>query len=181
MTLHQRMPDIIKDLHSSLGVDNIYQVPRIDKVIVAMGIGSLATRKGIKDFSDIEEHLTRITGQKPQMILSKKSVSNFKLREGIPSMLRVTLRGKKAHDFLERLNTLVLPRVRDFAGISSRKFDAQANLHMGLKQYDIFPELGPDDMKTPLGMQVSIVTTTTDQAQAQSLLEACGTVFEKNN
>jgi large subunit ribosomal protein L5 len=157
----------------------VHEVPRVDKIIVSMGIGSLATRKGVKDFSELEEHLTRITGQKPHMVLSRKSVSNFKLREGMPVMLKTTLRGQKAHDFFERLTTLVFPRVRDFKGVSPRKFDSSGNLHIGMKQYDIFPEIGPDDMKTPLGIQISIVTTADDKESSIKLLQSLGMIFDK--
>lgn len=180
MSLYQRLStEIVPKLQKDLKLDNMHQVPRIDKIIVSMGIGSLATRKGVKDFSELEEHLQRITGQKVHMVASRKSVSNFKLREGMPAMIKTTLRGKKAYDFFERLTMLVMPRIRDFRGVSERKFDNSANLNIGLKQYDIFPEIGPDDMKTPMGLQITIVTTTDDKEMAQSFLEASGMIFEK--
>lgn len=119
MTLYERVSaEIIPSLQKELKLDNVHQVPRIEKIIVVMGVGSLATRKGVKDFAELQDHMERITGQKAHMILSRKSVSNFKLREGMPSMLKTTLRGKKAYDFFERLNMLVLPRVRDYTGIA---------------------------------------------------------------
>lgn len=180
MSLYQRVStEIIPALQKELGLDNIHQVPRIEKIIVAMGIGSLATRKGVKDFAELQEHMERITGQKAHMVLSRKSVSNFKLREGMPSMIKTTLRGKKAYDFFERLNMLVLPRVRDYAGISPRKFDKSANLNIGLKQYDLFPEIGPDDMKIPMGLQITIVTTSDDAQATQTFFEKSGMIFEK--
>lgn len=107
--------DIYLKLKERLGFKNINEVPRVDKVIVAMGIGSLVTRKGHKDFDEFEKNLIRITGQKPILVKSKKSISNFKLREGVPVMLKVTLRGERAYDFMERLTKLVLPRIRDFS------------------------------------------------------------------
>lgn len=104
-----------KQLQEKLQKPNVHMVPEIDKVIVAIGVGSLATRKGIKDFSELEKTIRTITGQQPQMILSKKSISNFKLREDMPSMLRVTLRRDKAYAFINRIVTYVLPRLRDFS------------------------------------------------------------------
>lgn len=107
--------DLQDRLQKRLQIKNIHQIPKIDKVIVSIGVGSLHTRKGIKDFSEFEQNLMAITGQKPTMVLSKKNVSNFKLREGMPSMLTVTLRNKNAYYFLFKLMSIVLPRVRDFA------------------------------------------------------------------
>jgi len=115
MSLYHDFNTKIKfELKEKLWKKNIHQVPKIDKVIVSMGIGSLATRKWMKDFSDLEKNLMTITGQKPQMIKSKKSISNFKLRENMPMMLKVTLRRDRAYDFIERLVNFVLPRGRDF-------------------------------------------------------------------
>jgi large subunit ribosomal protein L5 len=168
-----------KTLQESLGKTNMHQTPVLDKVIVAMGIGSLATRKGVKDFSDLEENLRTITGQQPQRLVSKKSVSNFKLREGMPVMLKVTLRGEKAYDFVERLGQFVLPRVRDFSGLSTRKFDGRGNYTLGLKTQVVFPEIVPEDIKTPMGVQVSFCTTADTDADAQALLQQLGIIFQK--
>lgn len=168
----------VLELQKTLGLKNINEVPRVEKVVVSMGIGSLATRKWVKDFGELQEHLQRITGQLPQMVLSRKSVSNFKLREWMPAMLRCTLRWRKAYDFLERFNTIVLPRIRDFKWLSSRSFDGQANLNLGFKQYDIFPEIGPDDMKTPLGIGITICTTTDEKEHSIGLLKAMWFIME---
>ena len=107
--------ELFAKLKDHLNLKNINQDPKVDKVIVAMGIGSLVTRKGHKDFEEFERNLIRITGQKPVLIKSRKAISNFKLREGMPVMLKVTLRGERAYDFLDRFCKLVLPRVRDFS------------------------------------------------------------------
>lgn len=133
--------ELFAKLKDHLNLKNINQAPKVDKVIVAMGIGSLVTRKGHKDFEEFERNLIRITGQKPVLIKSKKAISNFKLREGMPVMLKVTLRGERAYDFLDRFCKLVLPRVRDFSGISKKSFDPKGNLNLGLQNYNIFPEL----------------------------------------
>ena len=114
-------------LQKTLGVKNINAVPKLEMVIVAIGIGSLATRKSIKDFDEFEKIILKITGQKARMIKSKKSISNFKLREGLPVMLQVTLRKQRAYDFVDRFVKLVLPRMRDFSGLSDKSFDHQAN------------------------------------------------------
>lgn len=120
-----------------------------------------------------------ITGQKPQMILSKQSISNFKLREDMPVMLRCTLRANKAYDFLERLIQLVLPRVRDFQGISPKKFDGHGNYTLGLPSQAVFAEINPEELTTPIGVQITIVTTTTVDAEAKALLESLGFIFLK--
>ena len=165
------------ELKEKLGKANIHQVPQIDKIVVCMGIGSLATRKGIKDFSDLEQNLTTITGQKPQMIKSKQSISNFKLREDMPAMLKVTLRSKKAYDFVERIVNLALPRVRDFNGLTSRKFDGRGNYSIGFKNLVIFPEIVPEEIKTPMGIQITINTTAETDDEAKALMQQLGIIF----
>lgn len=115
MSLYTQFHKEIKPkLQKSLGKENVHEIPLIDKVIISVGIGSLVTRKGVKDFSDIEKNLMKITGQKPLLINAKRAISNFKLREGMPVMFKVTLRRERAYDFLEKLTKVVLPRVRDF-------------------------------------------------------------------
>jgi large subunit ribosomal protein L5 len=130
VTIQEFKKTLMPKLQQDLGLKNIHETPQIDKVIVAIGIGSLSTRKSQKDFSEMQNNLAKITGQYPRMIMSKQSISNFKLREGMPVMLQVTLRKGMAYDFLWRLTTLVLPRVRDFSGLSSRHFDKQANYNL---------------------------------------------------
>ena len=120
----------LKDLQKQLGTKNINAVPKIDKVIVAVGIGSLATRKSLKDFDEFEKNIQKITGQKARVFKSKKAISNFKLREGLPVMLQTTLRKQRAYDFLDRLVKLVMPRMRDFSGLSDKNFDGQGNFSL---------------------------------------------------
>jgi large subunit ribosomal protein L5 len=132
--------ELYEKMKEKLHLKNINETPKIDKVVVAMGIGSLVTRKGHKDFEEFEKNLRTITGQKPHLCKSRKSISNFKLREGLPVMLKATLRKERALDFLERVAKLVLPRVRDFTGISKRSFDPKGNLNFGIVNYAIFPE-----------------------------------------
>lgn len=167
-----------KKLQTILGIKNINQVPMIDKVIVAIGVWSLHTRKWVKDFSEFEKNLALITGQKPTLILSKKNISNFKLREGMPSMLKVTLRGKKAYYFLFKLMSIVLPRVRDFAGLSNKSFDSNGNYSLGIQTYELFPELHPDSITLSTGLQVTISTTSTDKSHTKALMQELWFVFQ---
>ena len=157
---------------------NINQAPKVDKIIVSMGIGSLVTRKGHKDFEEFERNLIRITGQKPVLVKSKKAISNFKLREGMPVMLKVTLRGARAYDFLDRFAKMVLPRIRDFSGISKKNFDPKGNLNLGLQNYNIFPELGVDDVNLPMGLQITVVSTAGTPDASQALLQEMGFIFK---
>jgi len=129
-TLEAFNKKIIKDLQKQIGVKNLNAVPKIDKVIVAVGIGSLATRKSLKDFDEFEKVITKITGQKARILKSKKAISNFKLREGIPVMLQTTLRKQRAYDFLDRFMKLVMPRLRDFSGFTEKNFDGQGNFNL---------------------------------------------------
>ena len=169
--------DLEAKLIKKLAIKNIHQVPKIDKVIVSIGVGSLHTRKWVKDFSEFEKNLAAITWQKATMVLSKKNVSNFKLREGMPSMLKVTLRGNKAYYFLFKLMSIVLPRVRDFAWLSLKSFDRDGNYSIGLKSYEIFPELHPDNISLSTGIQITINTTSTNKNDTKELMEEFGFVF----
>ncbi len=164
-------------LQKELQKKNIHQVPSIDKVIVSVGIGSLATRKGVKDFSDLEKNLMSITGQKPVMIKSKKAISNFKLREDMPVMLKVTLRKDKAYDFLHKLTTIVMPRVRDFVGLNPKSFDPNNNYNIGLATQSIFPELMADDTQAAMGVQINVVTNAETKEDAIALMKALGFIF----
>lgn len=166
-----------KKLMDKLALKNIHQVPSIDKVIVAIGTGSLHTRKWMKDFSEFEKNLALITGQKPSLVLSKKNISNFKLRSGMPIMLRVTLRGKKAYYFLQKVMSIVLPRVRDFSWLSVKSFDHAGNYSFGLQSYAIFPELHPDTITVPTWLQITISTTSNDKAHTKYMLQEMWFVF----
>ena len=171
-TLEAFNTKVVKNLQKQLAIKNVNAVPKIDKVIVAIGIGSLATRKSLKDFDEFEKVITKITGQKARVLKSKKAISNFKLRENMPVMLQTTLRKQKAYDFLDRFMKLVMPRLRDFSGFTDKSFDGQGNFNIGLPNYNIFPELSLDDIVTTMGLQITIVTTTKNNAHAKALLEA---------
>jgi large subunit ribosomal protein L5 len=150
--------EIAPALKEKLGVKNVNQVPKVEKVIISIGIGSLATRKSIKDFEEFEKNLKKISGQKPVLVKSKKSISNFKLREGMPVMLKSTLRRDRAYDFLDRFVKVVLPRLRDFSGLSSKSFDAKGNLNIGIVNYNIFPELDIEDITAPTTITTAILS-----------------------
>ncbi len=170
--------NVLKNLQKELDIKNINAVPKIDKIIVAIGIGSLATRKSLKDFDEFEKVITKITGQKARVLKSKKSISNFKLRENIPVMLQTTLRKQRAYDFLDRFVKLVMPRMRDFSGLTEKNFDGQGNYTIWLPNYNIFPELSLDDITTPMGLQITIVTTTKDNVHAKALLRGLWFIFK---
>ncbi|MBP6910081.1 50S ribosomal protein L5 [Patescibacteria group bacterium] len=164
-------------LQKDLKKKNIHQAPSLDKVVVSVGIGSLATRKGVKDFSDIEKNLAAITGQKPVTMKSKKAISNFKLRENMPVMLKVTLRREKAYEFLDKLTKVVMPRVRDFVGLSAKSFDPNNNYNIGLTSQAIFPEILGDDANAMMGIQVNIVTNAATKEDAIAMMKALGFIF----
>lgn len=168
---------IKKQLGEKLGKKNVHQVPAISKIVVSMWIGSLHTRKWVKDFTDLLDNLKAITGQKPYMIKSKQSISNFKLREGMPSMISVTLRGRKAYDFIERLRVLVLPRIRDFNGLNPKSFDKMGNYSIWLKDQSVFPEINYEDLKTLCGLQITMVPTTSSIEESKELMRILGLVF----
>ena len=171
---------IVYELKEKLGKKNLHEVPKIDKVVVAMWIGNLSTKKWVKDFSGLEANLAKITWQKPVIVRAKKSVSNFKLREGMPVMLKVTLRRGKAYDLLERLNIYAFERVRDFKWIPERKIDKQGNLSFGFKDQTVFAELTQDEITVSQGVQVTISTTSDSREDTKALLESLGFLFTNN-
>lgn len=178
MSLYKEFKQKLRfDLQKKLKKDNIHQVPVVDKVIVAMWIWSLSTRKWVKDFSDLEKNLATFTGQKPYIIKSKKAISNFKLRENMPVMIKVTLRREKAYDFIERLVKLVLPRVRDFSWLSVRKFDWKWNYNIWFPNQWVFAEINPEEITTLQWVQINISTTTTVDSEAKALLQTLGIIF----
>ena len=157
---------------------NVNALPRLEKVVVNMGIGSLVTG-GQKDFSLLEKHLSLITGQKAVVSKAKHSISNFKLREGQVVGLSTTLRGDRMYDFLEKFIHLVLPRVRDFQGLRAKSMDRDGNLNIGLKEQTLFPEIVQDDIVKTHGIQITIVTKSTASSDALLLLQQLGIPFTK--
>jgi large subunit ribosomal protein L5 len=159
-------------IKSDLGLDNVMQVPRPVKIVVNMGVGEAP--KDAKLLEGAIKDLTTITGQKPAVRRAKKSIATFKLREGSPIGAAVTMRGDRMWDFLDRLESIVLPRIRDFRGLNPRSFDGHGNYSFGLNEQLVFPEIDYDDVDATRGMDVTIVTTAKDDDEGRALLLALG-------
>jgi large subunit ribosomal protein L5 len=166
-------PELIKAFNYS----SIMQVPRIDKIVVNMGVGDAVFNPKVLD--DAVAELELLTGQKPVTTKAKNSISNFKLREGMPIGAKVTLRGDRMYYFLEKLIAVALPRVRDFRGISANSFDGRGNYTVGVKEQIIFPEISLDKVKKVRGMDIVIVTTANTDQEARELLRGLGMPFKK--
>jgi large subunit ribosomal protein L5 len=155
--------------------ENVMQIPRLEKIVVNMGVGEAAQNNGALDGA--MDELGRITGQKPQLRRARKSVAGFKIREGMPVGARVTLRGERMWEFLDRLISIALPRVRDFRGISPRSFDGRGNFALGLREQLIFPEISYDAVDATRGLDVAVVTTARTDEEARELLRLLGMPF----
>jgi large subunit ribosomal protein L5 len=175
----QYKEEIAPALFKDLGLENVMQTPRIEKVVVNIGVGEALDNP--KAIEAAVNDLTIITGQKPVVIAAKKAISNFKLREGRQIGVKVTLRGQKMWSFLDRLINIALPRVRDFRGISADSFDGRGNYTLGLTEQLIFPEIQYDKIDKLRGMEISIVTTAENDDQARALLSKFGMPFRKGN
>jgi len=171
----QYTEEIVAALKQKFSYKSIMQVPRLEKIVINKGIGEAVADKKLIDIG-IEE-LTTITGQKAIPTYAKKSVSNFKLREGMPIGAKVTLRGSKMYEFLDRLISVSLPRVRDFKGISDKSFDGRGNYTLGVKEQIIFPEISIDKVKKISGMDVTFVTTAQTDEECLQLLKMFGMPF----
>ena len=168
---------ILPKLMKELGYKSPMAVPRIEKVVVNVGVGEAVQDPKIIEV--IAADLATITGQKPQVRRARKSVAAFHLRKGMPIGLKVTLRGRKAHDFLDRLINFALPRVRDFRGLPLDKFDGRGNYNFGVDEHTIFPEIEIDKVKKVFGMDIAIVTTAETDEEAYHLLKEFGFPFER--
>ncbi|SER67813.1 50S ribosomal protein L5 [Corynebacterium cystitidis] len=158
------------------GYDNIMQVPGLTKIVVNMGVGDAA--RDSKVINGALEDLTAITGQKPQLRRAKSSIANFKLREGMPIGAKVTLRGDRMWEFLDRLLTVALPRIRDFRGLSDQQFDGHGNYTFGLTEQTMFYEIDVDKIDRPRGMDITVVTTATNNDEGRALLRHLGFPFK---
>lgn len=170
--------EVVPALKKSRGYTNVMQIPRLTKVVVNMGINTQVDKD---TFKVLVEDLGRITGQRPQIRKSTKSIANFKLREGQPVGARVTLRGARMYEFLERMIHAALPRIRDFRGIPTRGFDGHGCYTLGLKEQIIFPEIDPDQVKRVQGMDITLVTTAKTNDETRELLQALGMPFATTN
>jgi large subunit ribosomal protein L5 len=162
-------------LVSQFSYKSVMQVPRLEKIVINMGVGETTT--DIKKMDAAIQDLTAISGQKPQMIRSKKAIANFKLRKGLPIGCKVTLRGARMYEFLDRLVTIALPRVRDFRGLSGKSFDGNGNYALGLKEQIVFPEINYDKIDSIRGMDIIIVTTAKTNDEAKALLKGFNMPF----
>ncbi|MFW5955662.1 MAG: 50S ribosomal protein L5 [Rhodothermales bacterium] len=167
--------EVIAELTEQFGYKNVMEVPRLVKISINRGIGEASENKKLLD--DAVEELRIITGQHPAISRARKSVSNFKLRQGMPIGAHLTLRGDRMSEFLDRLVTLALPRVRDFRGVPDRSFDGRGNYTLGIQEQIIFPEINVDRVSRISGMDVTFVTTAQTDEEAQALLRALGMPF----
>ena len=161
---------VIKDLTKQFGYKSVMQVPRIDKIVLNMGVGEAVADKKIMD--NAVGDMQKIAGQKPLVTKSRKSIANFKIRENYPIGCKVTLRGARMYEFLDRLVNVAMPRIRDFRGISGKSFDGRGNYNMGVKEQIIFPEIEYDKIDAIRGMNITISTTAKTDGEARALLSA---------
>ena len=177
--LKRRYRDEIKPaLNQQFGYPNVMQVPGLTKIVVNMGVGEAA--RDSKLIEGAVRDLTLITGQKPQVTRARKSIAQFKLREGMPIGAHVTLRGDRMWEFLDRLLTLALPRIRDFRGLSDRQFDGKGNYTFGLTEQVMFHEIDQDRIDRSRGMDITVVTTATNDDEGRALLKQLGFPFKEN-
>ncbi len=176
--LKQRYNDTVRDqLKADLELENIMQVPRFEKIVLNMGVGKATQQPSLLEGAVAD--LTLITGQKPIVTKAKKSIASFKLREGNSIGCKVTLRGDRMWEFLDRLISLAIPRIRDFRGLPANAFDGRGNYTFGVTEQLIFPEIDYDKVDSPRGMDITIVTTARTDAEGKALLDAFGFPFKR--
>lgn len=167
--------EILPTLQNELGIENPMALPKLEKIIVNMGVGSAINEK--KHLEEAVDALSQITGQKPVVTAARKSIAGFRLREGMKIGCKVTLRHQRMYEFLDRLISIALPRVRDFRGLNPNGFDKRGNYNMGLTEQIVFPELNPDKFTRPQGMTITIVTSAKNDDDARLLLKKFGMPF----
>lgn len=173
----QYKAEIIPALTEKFGYKSVMQVPKLSKIVISHGIGDAVADKKLVDTA--VDDVSRIAGQRAVATLSKKDVSNFKLRKGMPIGTKVTLRGDNMYDFLDRLLSVALPRTRDFRGVNPKGFDGRGNFNMGVKEHIIFPEIDIDKVNRIMGMDITFVTTAESDEEGKALLDAFGFPFQK--
>ena len=170
--------EIVPAMMKDFGYTSVMEVPKIEKIVVNMGVGDAIHNSKMMD--DAVEELSLITAQKPVITKAKKSIANFKVRKGMPIGAKVTLRNERMYEFLDKLVNIALPRVRDFRGVSDRSFDGHGNYTLGVKEQIIFPEIDYDKINRSRGMDIVIVTTARNNEEARALLRYMGMPFAKN-
>jgi large subunit ribosomal protein L5 len=171
------LKEIAPRLQQELGIKNINAVPKILKIVINVGIGSYMVKH--KDYDEVVEHISIITGQRPVVQNSKMAISNFKLRKDMPVGVKVTLRKKRMYDFFGKLVHVVFPRLRDFRGFEKKYLDGRGNLSLGLKDYSVFPEIIPEDITKTHGLQITVVTSSKNNEQAIALFKLFNFPFKK--
>ncbi|MCH8912080.1 MAG: 50S ribosomal protein L5 [Planctomycetes bacterium] len=166
---------VVAELSKDLGRANILSIPRLEKIVVSMGVGQAVAEK--KRIESATRELALLAGQKPVVCKARKSVSNFKLRTGYPIGCKVTLRGDRMYEFLDRLISIVIPRIRDFRGLNPQSFDGQGNYSMGVTEQSVFPEIDIDKVDYTQGLNVTLVTTAKSDAEGKNLLARLGMPF----
>ncbi|MDP8322426.1 MAG: 50S ribosomal protein L5 [Candidatus Stygibacter australis] len=172
------LKEVVPALMKEYDYKNPNQVPKLSKLTINMGVGQATQNKALLDHA--VKDMVQITGRKPVITKAKKSISNFKLREGMPIGCMVTLRGEVMYEFLDRLIAIVIPRMRDFRGMSPKSFDGRGNYSMGIKEQTVFPEIEYDKIDSVRGMNISIVTSAATDEEGRSLLKSLGMPFKKN-
>ena len=169
---------VVSALTEEFGYKNVMQVPKLQKIVISKGVGAAVADKKLIDHA--VDEITKISGQKAVATISKKDVASFKLRKGMPIGAKVTLRGERMYEFLDRLVTSALPRVRDFNGIKANGFDGRGNYNLGITEQIIYPEINIDQVKKINGMDITFVTSANTDKEAKSLLGELGLPFKKN-
>jgi large subunit ribosomal protein L5 len=167
---------VIPNLQKQFNYKNVHQVPKLDKIVVSMGVGAATQNKAILD--NAVKDMEQITGRKPIVTRARKSISNFKLRKGMPIGCKVTLRNEIMYEFFDRLVSIVIPRIRDFHGIPTDSFDGRGNFSLGLKEQTVFPEIEYDKIDTIRGLNINIITTARTDEEGRALLKELGMPFQ---
>lgn len=175
----QYKDEISSNLMEQFEYDSVMAVPKLEKIVINSGVGEAVENE--KRLETVSENIAKITGQKPVVTKSTKSISNFKIREGMPIGCKVTLRKKKMYEFLDRLINLALPRTRDFQGVPDKSFDGRGNYTLGITEHTIFPEINTDEVDNIHGMDVTFVTTAETDEEAYALLKEFGMPFQRRN
>jgi len=171
--------EITKKLKEQFEYENVMAIPKVDKITINAGVGEAVSDRKALDV--VADSLATITGQRPVLTKARKSISNFKLREGMPIGAKVTLRGKRMYEFLDRFINLALPRTRDFQGVPDKSFDGRGNYNLGVQEHIIFPEINSDNVDRIHGFQITVVTTAETDEEAYALLKELGMPFRKRN
>ena len=175
----QYKDEIVSALQQQFEYDNVMAVPKLKKIVINSGIGEAVENE--KKIDTVTDNIAKITGQKPVVTKSKKSISNFKIRKGMPIGCKVTLRKKKMYEFLDRLINLALPRTRDFQGVPDKSFDGRGNYTLGIKEHTIFPEINTEEVDDVHGFDVTFVTSAETDEEAYALLKEFGMPFQRRN